>query len=68
MGSQILRSRMTGKLKIQLGKLKNQLDLDFGQPMGSQVLRSRMTGKLKNQLNLDFGSTQGFPSAKVQND
>jgi hypothetical protein len=50
------------------GKLKNQLDLGFGQPKGSQALGSRMTGKLKNQLDLGFGQPKRFPSTRVQDD
>jgi hypothetical protein len=50
------------------GKLKIQLDLDFGQPKGSQVLRSRVTGKLKIQLDLGFGEPKRFPSTGVQDD
>jgi hypothetical protein len=48
----VLRSRKTGKLR-------NQLDLGFGQPKGSKVLRFRKTGKLRNQLDLGFGQPKG---------
>jgi hypothetical protein len=52
---------MTGKLKIQL-------DLDFGQPKWFPSVKVQNDWQVKNQLDLGFGQAKKFPSTKAQDD